>query len=101
MTLSLIKKPSAWLPVAMSLVALLLLLQHVILVGVTPDSATSDEGAPARLWQLLMAGQLLLMIFFAARWLPRLPGQALRVLGLQAVVALSSFAALLIAESFA
>ena len=101
MTLSLIKKPSAWLPVAMSLAALLLLLQHVILVGVTLDSATSDEGAPARLWQLLMAGQLLLMIYFAVRWLPRLPGQALRVLGLQAVVAFSSFAALLIAESFA
>jgi hypothetical protein len=101
MTLSLIKKPSAWLPVAMSLAALLLLLQHVIVVGVTPDSIASDEGAPARLWQLLMAGQLPLMIYFAVRWLPRLPGHALRVLGLQAIVAFSSFVALLIAESFA
>ena len=101
MTHLLIKKPSAWLPVAMSIAALLLLLQHVALVGVTPATTASDEGAPARLWQLLMAGQLPLMIYFAVRWLPRLPGQALRVLGLQAVVALSSFAALLIAESFA
>ena len=77
----LIKLPSAWLPIAMSLAALGLLIGHIALVGVTREA---DEGVTAHLWQLLMAGQIPVIAFFAIKWLPRNPRQALLVLALQA-----------------
>jgi hypothetical protein len=39
-----------------------------------------------------MAGQLPVLAFFAVKWLPRAPKQALCVLALQAAAALSSVA---------
>ncbi len=89
MTISPMKQPSAWLPVAMSASALALVLGHVALFGVVREA---DEGATAHLWQLLMAGQVPVVAYFALRWLPRAPGQALRVLALQAVAALAACA---------
>jgi len=84
------KHPSAWLPVAMSLAGVSLVLAHTALVGGVVHEA--DEGAPAHLWQLLMAGQVPLVLYFAVAWLPRFPGPALRVLALQAATGLASFA---------
>ena len=89
MNARLLKRPSAWLPVAMSLAALLLVLAHLALSGATPQA---DEGTAAHLWQLLMAGQIPLVGYFALRWLPRLPGSALRVLALQGAAALAALA---------
>ena len=51
-----------------------------------------DEGAIAHLWQLLMAGQLPILAFFAIKWLPRAPRQTLYVLALQAGAVLASTA---------
>jgi len=51
-----------------------------------------DEGTAAHLWQLLMAGQLPVLLFFAIKWLPRAPRQTLYVLALQAGAALASMA---------
>ena len=89
------KEPSAFIPVAMSLAALAL-----ILVKVLGDVAThgavvpdADEGPTAYLWQLLMAGQVPFLAFFAIKWLPRARRQALYVLALQAGAALASIAA--------
>ena len=76
-----IKKPSAFLPVAMSLAALAIVLIHVAIFGAAREA---DEGAAAHLWQLLMAAQLPLLAFFAIKWLPRSPRQALLVMALQA-----------------
>ena len=90
MKVSLMKHPSAWLPVIMSLAGVFLVLAHVALAGGVVHEA--DEGAPAHIWQLLMAGQVPVVLYFALMWLPRFPGQALRVLALQAATALSSFA---------
>jgi hypothetical protein len=87
---SLLRQPSGWLPVAMSAAALLLVAQYVLLAGGVREA---DEGAAAHLWQLLMAGQIPIELYFAVKWLPRLPGPALRVLALQAALALASFAA--------
>ncbi len=83
------KRPSAFLPIAMSAAALALVLGHVAIYGVTHEA---DEGTPAHLWQLLMAGQVPVVAYFALRWLPQAPGQALRVLALQAVAALGACA---------
>ena len=78
---AMIKKPSAFLPVAMSLAALAVVLIHVAVFGTAREA---DEGAAAHLWQLLMAAQLPLLAFFAIKWLPRSPRQALLVMALQA-----------------
>ena len=84
-----VRKPSAFIPVIMSLIALALLLGHISLFGVVREA---DEGATAHLWQLLMAGQLPVLAFFAIKWLPRAPRPSLVVLSLQAGAALASMA---------
>ncbi len=84
-----LRQPAAFLPLAMSLTALTIVLVHLALFGVTHEA---DEGTAAHLWQLLMAGQLPILLFFAVKWLPRAPKQTLYVLALQACAALASFA---------
>jgi hypothetical protein len=86
---ALTKKPSAFLPLAMSLTALTVVLGHVAMFGVVREA---DEGATAHIWQLLMAGQMPVLAFFAIKWLPRAPRQTLYVLALQAGAALASMA---------
>jgi hypothetical protein len=83
------KKPSALIPIAMSLAALALVLGDIAMFGVAHEA---DEGAAAHLWQLLMAGQVPVVAYFALKWLPRAPGQALRVLALQIAAALAACA---------
>jgi hypothetical protein len=87
--LALTRRPSAFLPLAMSLTALAVVLGHIAIYGVAHEA---DEGAAAHIWQILMAGQLPLLAFFAIKWLPRAPKQTLVVLLLQAIAALASMA---------
>ncbi len=82
---SIIRQPSAFLPVAMSLIALALVLGYVALFGVVHEA---DEGAAAHIWQILMAVQVPIMAFFAIKYVPQKPKQALLVLALQIVAAL-------------
>jgi hypothetical protein len=82
-----LKRPTALIPVAMSIAALSLVIAHVVFYGTAHQA---DEGAAAHLWQLLMAGQLPVIALFAIKWLPRTPGPALLVLGLQAVALLAA-----------
>ena len=89
MNVSLMKQPSAFLPMAMSLAALALVLGHVAIFGVAHEA---DEGTSAHLWQLLMAGQVPVIGYFALKWLPRAPGKALRVLAMQFVAGLAACA---------
>lgn len=89
MNVSLLRKPSALLPVAMSLAALLVVLGHVVLYG---GAREADEGTAAHIWQLLIAGQLPIVAFFAITWLPQAPKQALLVLVLQAGAGLAALA---------
>jgi len=85
----LLKRPSAFLPVAMSAAALAVVLVSVALFGVVREA---DEGTAAHLWQLLVAGQLPLVAFFVFKWLPRAPRAALPVLAVQAVAFLAALA---------
>lgn len=89
MNLSLLKEPGAFLPLAMSLAALALVLGHAAMFGVIHEA---DEGTAAHVFQLLMAAQVPMVGFFAIKWLPRAPGPAMRVLALQAAAALAAFA---------
>ena len=84
-----LRRPSALIPLAMSIAALSLVLGHMAIYGVARQA---DEGAAAHVWQLLMAGQIPVIAFFAIKWLPRTPGQARLVLGLQAVAVLAAAA---------
>ena len=89
MSISLIRQPSAWIPIAMSLCALALVAGHLSIYGVAREA---DEGTAAHLWQLLMAGQAPVVLYFAVKWLPRTHGQALRVLALQFAAGLAACA---------
>jgi len=78
------KRPSAWLPVVMSLAAVALVLIQLAAHGVARER---DEGALAHLWQLLMAAQIPLIAFFAFDGLRRDPRRAIPVLACQALAA--------------
>ena len=84
-----LKQPSAFLPVAMSLTALALMLGHAAIFGIVHEA---DEGTAAHIFQLLMAVQLPIIAYFALKWLPRAPRQALQILALQAGAALAAIA---------
>ena len=79
---SLLKKPSAWIPLLMSFAALAMIVIYVTLVGVTHSE---DEGLAAHLFQIIMIAQLPVAGYFAIKWLPKQPKQSLMVLVLQAV----------------
>src|SRR6266581_2573703 len=83
--LSMLRLPSAFVPVAMSLCAIATVLMVLALHGPAPQA---DEGTAAHLWQLLRAGQVPVVLFFAVRWGPQSPKQAMPVLALQACAAL-------------
>jgi hypothetical protein len=86
---AIIKRPSAFLPLAMSITALVMVLGYVAKYGGGPGA---DEGAIAHLWQLLMAGQMPIVAFFAIKWLRRAPKQTLYVIALQVGGVLASCA---------
>jgi hypothetical protein len=73
----------------MSLGALATVLGFLALHGPAPQA---DEGAAAHVWQLLMATQVPIVAFFAFKWVPLSPRQAVRVLALQAGAALAAMA---------
>jgi hypothetical protein len=86
---TMIKRPSAFVPITMSVAALSLVLVHIILAG---TARQADEGMAAHLWQLLMAAQIPIIGFFAIRWLPQSPRSAVPVLAFQAVAAIAALA---------
>jgi hypothetical protein len=91
MTLSILRKPSAFLPMAMSFAALAVLLTHIALYGMAKEA---DEGTAAHLFQLLIAAQLPVAAYFALRWLPEYPRQTVAVLAMQFCVAFVPLAVL-------
>lgn len=77
---TIMRRPSAFLPVMLSLLALTLVCSYVALFGVIHQT---DEGDPAHLWQILMAVQIPIIAFFLIKYVPQRPKQALLVLTLQ------------------
>jgi hypothetical protein len=92
---AMVRRPAAFLPLAMSLGALAtvgIAAIYGIAHGAHGIVREPDEGAAAHIWQLLMAGQLPVLLFFAIKWLPRAPRQTLYVLALQAGGVLAAMA---------
>lgn len=84
---TLLKRPSAFLPVVMSLMALATVLVFLASHGPAPQA---DEGAAAHIWQLLMAAQVPIVLYFAIRWVPEMPREAVPILALQLAAAVAA-----------
>jgi hypothetical protein len=78
--LALLRRPSAFVPLLIS--AGFLTAFAIGIVGGTLVRQP-DEGTGAHLFQILMPLQVLIIVLFAATWLPKRPLPALRVLALQ------------------
>jgi hypothetical protein len=97
-TESLVRRPAAWLPILLSVVALVLIGSVLAIQGAGAASAAHDEGAPARVFQLLMLVDLLAIAYFGLRWVPAAPRQALPVLAVQVLAAAVPVATILLLE---
>ena len=74
-----VRQPSALIPLGMAMTALAVVLIHIAVYGAAREA---DEGATAHIWQLLMVAQLPALLVFGIRWLPKAPKQAMGVLAL-------------------
>jgi hypothetical protein len=90
---AMLRHPSAFLPLIMSLVAMAMVVWFVAAHGVVRQP---DESAQARIWQVLMAAQVPVIAYFALRWVPREPRPARIVLTLQAIAAILAAAPVLL-----
>ena len=82
----LIRKPTAWLPLAFSGAIAGILLVAYLRHGLVRQP---DEDAYAHLFQIFLALQLPLIAIFALKWIPQAPKPAALVLGLQIAAALA------------
>jgi len=92
---TMVRKPSAFVPLGMSLGALVVLGWAYIYGLATGQGGLvrqPDEDAFAHLWQLLMVGQVPVLAYFAIKWLPRAPRQTFCVLLLQTGAVLAAIA---------
>jgi hypothetical protein len=84
---ALLRQPSALVPLAMSGAALATVIGYAVVFG---TARQADEGTAAHVWQLLMAGQVPVIAYFAIKWLPTESRRALMVLALQVSAALAA-----------
>ena len=89
MPYSMFRNASAAIPLGMSAGAFITVLVHIISLGASPSA---DEGTAAHLFQILLAGQAPFVAFFALKWLPRMPSEAMLVIAMQAAAALIALA---------
>ncbi len=86
---SLIKQPSAFIPLVMSLASLAMVVLRAAIFGVVHEA---DEGTAAHVFQVLMVAQIPVAAYFVFKNLSRHPRQALRILALQVGVWIAAFA---------
>lgn len=90
-----------FVPVAMSLAALALVIGHVAVYGITQQAdigARADESVAARLFQLLLVAQLPVIAYFALTRLPRRPIATIALLTLQASAGLAAVLLVILLE---
>jgi hypothetical protein len=84
-----VRQPSALVPLMMALTALAVVMIHIAVYGAAREA---DEGPTAHIWQLLMVAQLPALFVFGIRWLTKAPKQALGVLALLVAAILAAMA---------
>lgn len=85
-----LQSPGAWIPLALSLAGLLMVVLHALMFGVVHEA---DEGTPAHVFQLLLLVQVPLVLWHLIRFLPVDRARALGVAGMQATLALAAMLA--------
>lgn len=85
-----LRKPSAWIPVAMTIA--ILGMMSLYLFGILPPEPTSDEGTMAHLFQLWAVLEFCAIVFFAFKWLGNEPTKAWKIIALQIGMAIIPFA---------
>ena len=83
MMTKLVRRTSAILPFIMSGVVILAIIWHLLRFGLAHQT---DEGTAAQFFQILMPLQLLVIGYFAVRWLPVEARWAAKVLAAQAAM---------------
>ena len=87
-----LKHPSAWIPIALSLAMLAFILTLLAIRSIPTAEANADEGAGAHLFQIWLVLEAFMTLFFAAKWLPRKPKDALLILTIQILAVVSACA---------
>ena len=85
-----LKHPSAWVPLAASLVVLIIWTISIAAFGAPVRQP--DEGAGAHLFQIWLVFEVFMLAFFAIKWLPKAPKQALLIMIFEIVAALAACA---------
>jgi hypothetical protein len=93
---SLLKQPSAWIPLAMSFAALIMILVYVAIIGIVHHE---DEGTPAHIFQSIMVAQLPIIAYFGFKFPPERLKQSLIILALQVIIWLVPIATIIWLES--
>jgi len=75
-----IRQPFVFLPLAIALVALAMVLVHFAIFGIVEEA---DEGTAAHIFQLLIVAQVPFIAFLGLRWLALAPRQTLFFIVLQ------------------
>jgi hypothetical protein len=91
---SAIARPSGFIPLVMSAAALYVVALRLFGFGTGSDihAGRHDEGPEAHIWQILMTGQMPIVLYFAIRWLRSDPRGTLSVVGIQALAFLAAAA---------
>lgn len=82
---SLIRKPSAWIPIVIPLLFFVYIVIAITNFGVVHEE---DEGIGAHLFQLWLVIEPFIIGFFAVKWWSQNPRQTLLILALQVIAAL-------------
>ena len=85
-----LRNPTVFLPLAMSLLALGIVLVHFTIFGIVKET---DEGTAAHIFQLLTVGQFPIVAFLAFRWLAIASRQTSFFIVFQVVAALAAIMA--------
>ena len=93
MNRSMLRQLSALVPLAMSFAALLLALYQLITSAKSPGA---EDGMIDSVFQLLIVGQAPFAAYFAVKWMPRAPGDAMLILALQAAAAVAALAPMML-----
>jgi len=89
----LLKKPSAWVPILLSLGIIAMIIGVISIEGIVQHE---DEGTPAHIFQLWLAIEFFLLAYFAAVWFSKMPRETLQILALQLLVAVAAAAPIFI-----
>ncbi len=84
--ISLLKKPSAWVPMAIPLAFFAYIVIVISVFGI--GERQEDEGTGAHLFQLWLVLEPLMLAFFAFKYIPLARKEALQILALQIATAL-------------